>query len=209
MLENIRNNPGILENYFQYVLTNLIPDDYKRVDFVNNMRFHREYSKTLYDFVMMSGDLYGAIETNRDKGRIEEGEDIPKRNVAVSRMADALGMGNLVARAERMEVKDKDGNVIHGVFMEKATGHDVSRLPEDDPLRELTDKPEILDDADLLPQLSDIQAMDYIVGNVDRHEGNLIYQMEEVNGEISEELRRLLEGRRGEVQRREVHREAV
>nr|MCR4763406.1 hypothetical protein [Lachnospiraceae bacterium] len=171
------------ERYLGKLVEAMVPDENER----RRLWIELSEAQTLNDFVdfiMEAGDTYGTINTNAVKGGIPEGEDIPKRNVAVSRMADMLGMGHLVARAERMELKDKDGNVITGVFQEKATGSDAHRLKADDPLRELSDHPEMLDDPEILRQLSDIQVMDYIVGNPDRHEGNLMYQMKEVEGRM-------------------------
>ena len=181
---NIRNNPGILLRYFDPLIKILVPDGYDQANLRATLSRDPQACKKLYDFVMEAGGNYATLSTNLTKGKIKEGQDIPKRNVAVTRMADTLGIGHLVARAERMDLKDKEGNVIHGVFQEKATGSDASRLPADDPLRTLSDNPDMLDDAEILRQLSDIQVMDYIVGNVDRHEGNLIYQMVEVDGKM-------------------------
>ncbi|MCR5676121.1 MAG: hypothetical protein K6G16_10480 [Lachnospiraceae bacterium] len=180
---NIRSNPITAERYLGKLVEAMVPDENER----RRLWIELNEAETLndfVDFVMEAGDLYGILSTNANKGGIPEGEDIPKRNVAASRMADMLGMGHLVARAERMQLKDKDGNTITGVFQERATGSDSHRLKADDPLRELGDHPEMLDDPEILRQLSDIQVMDYIIGNTDRHEGNLMYQMKEVDGQM-------------------------
>ncbi len=179
---NIRNNPVSFMNHLEDLIDAHVTDidDNKRVKEALNKS--QELRNAFYDFVMAGGSAYSAQWVNRTKGGIQPGQDIPKRNVAVSRVADLLGMGSLVARAERMTLTDNDGNTITGVFQEKAAGSDAHRLKENDPLRKLTDNREMLNEPEFLRQLSDIQVMDYIVGNPDRHEGNLMYQMEEVDG---------------------------
>ena len=181
---NIRNNPVSFMNHLEDLIDAHVTDidDNKRVKEALNKS--QELRNAFYDFVMAGGSAYSTQWVNRTKGGIQPGQDIPKRNVAVSRVANLLGMGSLVARAERMTLTDNAGNTITGVFQEKAAGSDAHRLKENDPLRKLTDNREMLNEPEFLRQLSDIQVMDYIVGNPDRHEGNLMYQMEEVDGKM-------------------------
>ena len=49
---------------------------------------------------------------------MQQGGNIPDRNVAMSRMADMLGMKGLIAKSRKVRIKHKDGTVRSGVFQE-------------------------------------------------------------------------------------------
>ena len=111
------------------------------------------------------------------EGGIPAKSRIDIRNSAMSTVADLLGMPNIIARSRAMKLKKDDGTVIEGTFMEEAKGNDMS-------------KPTMLVsnvNADSLKgtngnafrQIADLQVLDYLCGNVDRHGNNIFYQFDE------------------------------
>lgn len=100
---------------------------------------------------------------------------LDQRNAAMSDVASLLGMSNLIARAVPMNIVH-DGRVIEGTFMEKAQGEDLNRLSKDS--LALQADSNSFNHAAGLKQLADVQILDYICGNVDRHAGNFLYQFE-------------------------------
>ncbi len=119
---------------------------------------------------------------NKSVVGIKDGEEIAKRNVGMSRVADALGMNGLIARSvpAKMNVGGREES---GIFMEMVKdASDLSNVTANDPLLTLADDPKQIDTPEVLRQLSDLQVLDYICGNTDRHPRNILYRFEEVNG---------------------------
>ncbi len=56
------------------------------------------------------------------------------------------------------------------------------RPKKDDPIYDLVDHHEALNNGPFLKQLTNMQVLDYICGNTDRHLGNMLYQVEYENG---------------------------
>lgn len=113
---------------------------------------------------------------------IDDQSIIEQRNAAMSVIGDLTGVPNLLARSVQMTVL-QDGNKTRGVFMEFAEGSDLFHMKENDPLKEVTY--EQLDNSEILKQIADLQVLDYICGNTDRHLGNMFYQFRDTeNGRI-------------------------
>ena len=114
-------------------------------------------------------------------GNISYGSRVDNRNAAMSAVADLLGMPNVIARSKPMRVIDKDGNVIEGTFMEAAKGYDVENLPEE--AARIT--PDALKNTDgkAFKDLANLQVLDYICGNYDRHYANMFYRFD-ANGKL-------------------------
>lgn len=120
------------------------------------------------------------VRNSRQKASIEAGRNIPRRNAAMSMVADRLGMSGLIARSKVMKVKTDQGEKT-GVFMEWARGTDIARdirgiMPG------ITGQPRNYNSAAFIKAGSDLQALDYICGNGDRHGANILYRFEDVNG---------------------------
>ena len=111
----------------------------------------------------------------------EEGDRIDNRNSCMSSIAGLLGVSGLIARSESMQFTGPDGQTIPGTFMEYGKGLDLDREPElfehvsDDPFANI---------GNLRKQMADLQVLDFICLNVDRHTGNLLYQVNE-KGELT------------------------
>ena len=112
---------------------------------------------------------------------VQENSRIDQRNVAMSEVAALLGMPGIVAKATSMNII-QDGQVTEGTFMEKAEGEDISRLTKSSMMLQATE--ESFNHPDGLKQLANLQVLDYICGNVDRHHANMMYQFKKENGKV-------------------------
>ena len=113
--------------------------------------------------------------------KIPFGARIDQRNSAMSTVADLLGMPNVIARAKPMKIIDKDGNVIEGTFMEGAKGMDPCNLPPE--ARNLKENCDVNTNGKGFKDLANLQILDYICGNNDRHQENIFYQFDK-NGKF-------------------------
>ena len=118
--------------------------------------------------VMNAEDRYGA----------ERGERIEMRNVAMSEVGDVLGVPDLLARSTTAKV-ELGGKVVDGVFMEEAEGVDLSKVKPGTAPAAITEAmaPEVFNTKGL-KDLADIQILDYICMNRDRHRKNMFYKFD-------------------------------
>lgn len=107
---------------------------------------------------------------------IESNHNIAERNSAMSTVAEILGMEDLVARSETAVLTD-GSKKYHGTFMESAKGSDLMHCQPGDLLLS-SDTSIDMENDPLKKQLSDLQVLDYICGNIDRHVGNMLYQIQ-------------------------------
>lgn len=98
-----------------------------------------------------------------------EGSSIPDRNVGMSRIADLLGVSSVIASSEKMEITTKEGKK-NGVFMEAAEGTDLDNITRSEASK--LDHISFSDKA--LREINDLQIMDSLCMNNDRHAGNMI-----------------------------------
>lgn len=110
------------------------------------------------------------------------GSSIDERNCAMSSIANLLDGSSLIANAHKVTVVN-NGEMTTGCFMENVVGSDVARPYQGDPLLKWAKKAG--KDLSKLPvsdevakQLMDMQVLDFICGNVDRHSGNVIYSFD-------------------------------
>lgn len=106
---------------------------------------------------------------------------IDTRNIAMSAVAGLLGMPNIVAKATPMQLQDGNKKQVEGTFMEMAEGVDVYHLPKKHPMRNYNAN--VYNNAQGLKSLADIQILDYICLNIDRHPGNMLYQFDTTDPE--------------------------
>ena len=107
---------------------------------------------------------------------ITKNSNISDRNCAMTDMAKLLGCSNILANSAPMTVFI-DGEKVEGVFMETVDGTDINRFKEDDEIFS-ADEDSFENGAEAMGQIADLQVLDYICGNTDRHMGNIIYQFE-------------------------------
>lgn len=104
---------------------------------------------------------------------IAKGSNISHRNCAMSDVADLLGCNDLIAKSVPMKIV-VDGREVEGVFMETVEGSDVNNIREDDII--LKANRDSFNSPEASMQLTELQVLDYICGNTDRHGGNIIYK---------------------------------
>ena len=110
----------------------------------------------------------------------EEGQEvfeqgfIEKRNVAMSRVAELLGIGDVLARS-RVVVFDEGGKRKHGCFMDRADGIQIGCLT-DKQKEDLFSAPQINVTPEGWKQFHRLLILDTICGQVDRHNGNFFLQ---------------------------------
>lgn len=107
---------------------------------------------------------------------VKEGANIDIRNCAMTSVAKLIGTEDLIANSRQIQIKMPDGKTKVGTFMEFVDGKDVNNLGAIDEMKVL--KPEDFDTPTLKKQLADLQVLDYISGNIDRHGGNMLYNID-------------------------------
>ena len=111
---------------------------------------------------------------------------LDRRNELTSRMAEALGLGHMVAHSERIKMM-RNGKIVEGNFMEFVEGLDVKTKDETEKSR--LDKAG-LDDPRFVRDANRLELFDYLCGQSDRHDGNALYQV----GEPDKDGKRQLTG---------------
>ena len=103
---------------------------------------------------------------------IEPGARVDSRNSAMSLVANMLGQPELLARSKPLTVVH-NGETVEGTFMELAKGSHRSHISKNDPI--LKCSRDSYNNNQLLKSIADLQIVDYLCCNVDRHGGNLTY----------------------------------
>lgn len=111
--------------------------------------------------------------------KLPEGTRMDDRNASMSAVADLLGIPKLLAKSTPMRCVDQDGNVVEGTFMDYADGVDLNDAAEtyckvtDDSAQIFASGKE----SHFVQDMLDMQVLDYICGNVDRHPGNMAFKL--------------------------------
>lgn len=134
----------------------------------------------LYSFASSISLLANQYRVMRSAG-IEAGANVSSRNCAMTDVARLLQCDHLLAKSTHMTIK-VDGEEMEGVFMESAEGTDLYRLKSDDPVFQAD--AESFDSPAAMHQIADLQVLDFICGNIDRHSGNLVYQFKKTSGGV-------------------------
>ena len=102
--------------------------------------------------------------------------NMSRRNVATSRIAGLLGLGKLVAKSDTAEIYDEaTGKTIRGNLMDQAEGEEYDKIKDKLQQSEIT--------SGFMRDIMNLQVLDMLCGQVDRHAGNMLYKIE--NGKIS------------------------
>lgn len=107
--------------------------------------------------------------------KLNSGINIDQMNSAMADVAKLLGTEKLLCNTKSMTIM-VDGKPMQGTFMEKAEGLDYNALPKEHPFykKGITDETK----GTILKDLYNLQVLDYICGNVDRHIANMFYQFD-------------------------------
>lgn len=155
------------------------PQELRREDgkvWMENPEFVRQLSEVIHDVCHARDSMLGPSVAGYGKDK-----NVPRRNAAMSAVADRLGMTNLLARSKVMKVKT-DGGDKTGVFMEWAEGKDLKKLTDSEKIDpDIMGKKIRFDSGRAIKSAANLQVLDFICGNVDRHNGNMFYQFEEID----------------------------
>ena len=147
----------------------------KAWDYFQKNRNNQEFLAALSDFAHTYKSVRISNDFTHSKLHIRDGSNVPYRNCAMTAVAKAL---DLVCLADSYKLNISDnGKVTEGTFMEKAQGTDLLNMSD------WKKRDEILkngfNDKRFLKSISDLQVIDYICGNIDRHVGNLFFKIDE------------------------------
>ncbi len=104
-----------------------------------------------------------------------------ERNVASSTLAELLGCGDVIVRAESASMAKKDKPSAHGMFMEFADGINGATAKGNQAVRQNT---ALLNNGNLKRQAADLQLLDCLCGQIDRHGNNIIFEQDPQTGAI-------------------------
>ncbi len=111
------------------------------------------------------------------KNGIKEGDIIAKRASAMTDVAMELGYPDLLANSYRLTLS-RNGEKIPGVFIETADldAVDKRNWTIDEPIFDMPESE--FDNPRFLKSLADLQILDYLCGNIDRHSGNFFVRQD-------------------------------
>lgn len=133
-------------------------------------------AEALFALADVLNETYHGMMMNRDDAKIEAGGRIDTRNAAMSSVAELLGVPNIIARAKPMQIIDAKGNKVNGTFMTEAEGMDPDHLPPEAEKVSLASANKTNGKA--FKSVADLQILDYICGNIDRHPSNFFMKFD-------------------------------
>ena len=142
----------------------------------NRFRNEPDFYSAMFDFTIKAGKLAVSTGVNNDLLGLKPGQGIDNRNSAMSSVANMLGVDNLIAKSKTINVKMPDGTNQKGTFMEFVDSKDITHLDSVDEMR--VAGLDAYDNKEVKTQLANLQVLDYICGNVDRHSGNMLYRFD-------------------------------
>ena len=116
-------------------------------------------------------------------GITEEGgmANMSRRNVATSRIAELLGLENLVAKSRTVDILDQaTGQTIRGNLMDQAEGKEYKKVENAITENKIT--------SGFIRDLTNLQVLDILCGQVDRHRENMMYITEKHITENKDEV---------------------
>ena len=178
--ESVEKVKNTLINFIE---TNVKTDDKTKADhikFLNDNLTDAESAKMFVEYLTGMAKLINARNNNRVLG-INQYSKIERRNSAFYNVAELLGCQDVVGKAQSLHIKDvSTGKIIKGTYMENVEGADINRSNSyyDDNLIELTPD-NINSSLSLKKSVAKLQTLDFILGNPDRHKGNMLYQFDD------------------------------
>ncbi len=130
-------------------------------------------------YTEMTGDLLDeARQYSVLRGaRIQTGSQLARRNAAMSDVARRLGFPELLAESRHVEI-EQNGQKTRGVVMDAADidAEDNLKVYKNSSLLQVPDQE--FNRAPVLRSLADLQILDYLCGNTDRHKGNFFTRID-------------------------------
>lgn len=135
-----------------------------------------DFFGSLFDFSIQAEKLTTSIGVNEGFLGLKPGQAIDVRNSAMSSVANLIGANDLIAKSKNVTVKMPDGSFENGTFMEFVESKDATKIDSIDEMRVYGI--DAYDNKEVKTQLANLQVLDYICGNVDRHLGNILYRFD-------------------------------
>ena len=184
---NKANQPGTISNCIGTLSAHK--------DYMANQSYHEfvdQYQQACRGLDTMADYMQFMIHIDPNESRV----NLANRNIASARLANVLGVGHLVAQAERATLEDASGNTIEGFMMEKAKGTSARSaayniMSEDYGAQmqqngTVNARPALENKmtGNFQKSLADLQVLDNLFGQIDRHTENYFAQQNE-NGELT------------------------
>ena len=152
--------------------------DPKSKEYINTLETRRllaNNEKAKMDIVDLHAETNGMYNTS-DNGRMDlrDNLELSGRNVAMSRMANLLGVGNLIAHSQKVIISE-NGKESVGCFMKFAEGIDVRNTWDYDTLKELSKVDSSKISKGLAKDGCTLNLFDIICNQKDRHGGNFFH----------------------------------
>lgn len=182
-LEEFYSMNDLITKPFRYIhdeLSDDIKEEYNEL--INN---NNSFASAMFELIEKATPITNLYSVNGQILGLSEGDNIDKRNSAMSGIAHLLDKDNLLAKSTpvtlKQNVNGKD-EIITGTFMEFAKGKDIMNLAPDDEMHKYSIKN--FETAIAKQSLANLQIIDYICGNIDRHAGNMFYDFDPVTKEL-------------------------
>jgi len=124
--------------------------------------------------------VHGGNGVNYQGAEMADLSRTDSRNSAMSCVADLLNVPNLICKAEPMNII-QDGKTVEATFMGMAEGVDIFHPPLICGEDAYKSNGPVFKNTNGLKDIADIQILDFICGNVDRHCGNMFYKFDTSN----------------------------
>jgi len=135
-----------------------------------------DFFNALFDYSLKANKLSASLVVSEQMLGLKPGDNIDGRNSAMSSVANLLGVNDLIAKSKQVAVKMPSGEFQTGTFMEFVESKDIAHIDSIDETRVLG--VDAYEDPGVKKQLADLQVLDYVCGNVDRHMGNMLYKFD-------------------------------
>lgn len=120
---------------------------------------------------------YTSHEIATNTVRMDENSIITDRNVATYRLAELLGLTELIPATTKVAFTDQDGKEQRGILMAEARGKELWEADEQVSDSKRGRIPErFFFDKHIVFQMNSLQIMDVIAGQVDRHNSNMMME---------------------------------
>ena len=187
------NDPAVLMNCHENTVYDSNPEERQRAlwDYYDSVRMNQypalrqefekyredpEFFNALFDYSLKAEKLSTSLTVNDLMLNLKPGENVDGRNCAMSSVANLLGVSDLIAKSKAVAVKMPNGDFETGTFMEFVESKDITNVDSIDEMRVLG--LDAYESRDVKVQLANLQVLDYVCGNVDRHLGNILYKFD-------------------------------
>ncbi len=143
-----------------------------------------EKARAFVDYMHGLKKISNADAVKQDIG-IKKGDIVDKRNSAASLVAELIGCPDIIANSRNLQVrKNGKGKATIGTFMAYAKGHDLGSLKHEDmELFNQMTPAKMEGNLQLKKDIANLQILDFLIGNPDRHLLNMFYKFDE-NGRL-------------------------